>query len=236
MNFRKGEGYVSDSLDLACTRIILPFVFRYHYMDYVFVNAINYCKLTPMIMLLYDIVCKFIVNFRDRRLELPDFLTIPEGLRIKKGIGLFHVHDISSSALRGMHPRSSVGLECWQERLSRRCGAPSTIQQAVLEPCHGTIDKNTLTPTWETQIGKSLPGWVGVRIVLRFTSIDEYRFKPMRCSNVGQWQKRKRRNQKSIFAIFVRVLVQKKRSYGRSLRSRCKYRGMRILGLWISWM
>ena len=43
-------------------------------------------------MLLYDIVCKFIVNFRDRRLELPDFLGIPEGLMIKKGIGLFHVH------------------------------------------------------------------------------------------------------------------------------------------------
>ena len=67
-------------------------MFRYHYMDYIFVNAMNHCQLTPIIMLLYDIVCKFIINFRDRRLELPEFLKIPEALTIKMGIGLFHVH------------------------------------------------------------------------------------------------------------------------------------------------
>ena len=65
---------------------------RYHYMDYIFVNAINYSSLTPIVMLIYDIVCKFIVHFRDRRLELPEFLTIPDGLKMKYAIGLFHVH------------------------------------------------------------------------------------------------------------------------------------------------
>ena len=65
---------------------------RYHYMDYIFVNAINYGKLTPTVMLIYDIVCKFIVHFRDRRAELPEFLKIPDGLKIKQAIGLFHVH------------------------------------------------------------------------------------------------------------------------------------------------
>ena len=61
-------------------------------MDYIFVNAINYGKLTPIVMLIYDIVCKFIIHFRDRRMEVPEFLSIPDGLKIKQAIGLFHVH------------------------------------------------------------------------------------------------------------------------------------------------
>ena len=61
-------------------------------MDFVFVNAINYGTLTPIVMLIYDIMCKFIVHFRDRVMELSDFLEIPENIRIKQAIGLFHVH------------------------------------------------------------------------------------------------------------------------------------------------
>ena len=55
-------------------------------------NAINYGTLTPIVMLIYDIMCKFIVHFRDRVMELSDFLEIPENIRIKQAIGLFHVH------------------------------------------------------------------------------------------------------------------------------------------------
>ena len=86
VNFHKGEGYVRTILDNIYTQATVSKMSRYHYMDYIFVNAINRCQSTPIIMLLYDIICKFIINFRERRLELPEFLKIPEALMIKKGI------------------------------------------------------------------------------------------------------------------------------------------------------
>ena len=61
-------------------------------MDYAFVNAINFVDESETVMLIYDIVCKFIANFKERRMQLPDFLATPLGLKIKKAIGLFHVH------------------------------------------------------------------------------------------------------------------------------------------------
>lgn len=90
VNFRKGEGYGNLTDDCTfCTHVNL---LRYRYMDYAFVKAINYIVETAIVMILYDIVCKFIVNFFRRTQELPDFLSIPEALQIKKAIGLFHVH------------------------------------------------------------------------------------------------------------------------------------------------
>ena len=61
-------------------------------MDYAFVNAINFVNETEMVMIIYDIVCKFMANFKERRMQLPEFLATPLGLKIKKAIGLFHVH------------------------------------------------------------------------------------------------------------------------------------------------
>ena len=61
-------------------------------MDYAFINAINFANETKTVMLIYDIVCKFMANFTERRMQLPEFLSIPLGLTIKKAIGLFHVH------------------------------------------------------------------------------------------------------------------------------------------------
>ena len=61
-------------------------------MDYSFVNAINFVDETKTVMVIYDIVCKFMANFAERRRQLPEFLSTPLGLSIKKAIGLFHVH------------------------------------------------------------------------------------------------------------------------------------------------
>ena len=66
--------------------------FRYRYMDYAFVKAINYIVETTIVMIIYDIVCKFIINFARRRQQLPNFLSIPPAVQVKKAIGLFHVH------------------------------------------------------------------------------------------------------------------------------------------------
>ena len=61
-------------------------------MDYAFVKAINYVVETTIVMIIYDIVCKFIVHFARRRKQLPDFLSISPSVQVKKAIGLFHVH------------------------------------------------------------------------------------------------------------------------------------------------
>ena len=61
-------------------------------MDYAFTNAINYVPLLLQVLLLYDIMCQYWVNFCRRISEVPAFLHLPENVSIKRGIGLFHVH------------------------------------------------------------------------------------------------------------------------------------------------
>ena len=61
-------------------------------MDYAFVHAINHIPLSRTVLLLYDIMCQYWKYFKSRIKEMPDFLALPRGLKIKCGIGLFHVH------------------------------------------------------------------------------------------------------------------------------------------------
>ena len=61
-------------------------------MDYAFVYAINYIAGLLVILMLYDIMCQFWVNFLKRIAEVPSFLILPSNVTIKRGIGLFHVH------------------------------------------------------------------------------------------------------------------------------------------------
>lgn len=65
---------------------------RQRYMDYAFVFAINYIPLLLTILMLYDIMCQFWVNFLRRIATVPDFLSLPASIQIKRGIGLFHIH------------------------------------------------------------------------------------------------------------------------------------------------
>ena len=60
-------------------------------MDYAFVNAINFVNESEMVMIIYDIVCKFIANFEERRTQLPDFLATPLGLQIKNTSLFFEI-------------------------------------------------------------------------------------------------------------------------------------------------
>ena len=55
-------------------------------------NAINYVPLLPYVLLLYDIMCQYWVNFRRRISDVNTVLSLPPDLKIKRGIGLFHVH------------------------------------------------------------------------------------------------------------------------------------------------
>lgn len=61
-------------------------------MDYAFVNAINLIPDIVLVMLLYDIICQYLINMMKRVEQVRAFLKLPAGLRIKAAIGLFHVH------------------------------------------------------------------------------------------------------------------------------------------------
>ena len=61
-------------------------------MDYAIVQAIGYVAIVTYILLLYDIVCQFWVNFLSRIAQCPQLSILPLGLSIIPGIGLFHVH------------------------------------------------------------------------------------------------------------------------------------------------
>lgn len=61
-------------------------------MDYAFVNAINFIIQTAIVLMIYDIICQYIKNFRKRVEQVPQYLSIPENVQIKQAIGLFHVH------------------------------------------------------------------------------------------------------------------------------------------------
>lgn len=67
-------------------------------MDYAFINAINYIPFIIMLLLLYDIMCQYWVNFLSRTKAaahiqgLSHLLSLRDDLNIKRGIGLFHVH------------------------------------------------------------------------------------------------------------------------------------------------
>ncbi|KAK7696323.1 hypothetical protein QCA50_000977 [Cerrena zonata] len=72
VNFQKGEGH--------------------RYMDYAFVNAINYIPAILLILMLYDIMCQFWINFLNRVRNSAGHLSLPGNMTIQRGIGLFHVH------------------------------------------------------------------------------------------------------------------------------------------------
>ncbi|KAK7686644.1 hypothetical protein QCA50_010244 [Cerrena zonata] len=63
VNFRKGEGQ--------------------RYMDYAFIQAILYVRDLLVVLLLYDIMCQFWVNFLKRLRAMPDDLQLPEGVEFK---------------------------------------------------------------------------------------------------------------------------------------------------------
>lgn len=60
--------------------------------------------------LLYDIMCQYWVNFL-RRFQGSQYLTVPPGMQIKRGIGLFHVHGHQDSCLFRFAPSFVSGAQ-----------------------------------------------------------------------------------------------------------------------------
>ena len=107
-------------------------------MDYAFTNAINFILQTTIVLLIYDIVCQFIKNFRKRVDQVPEYLNIPENLQIKKAIGLFHVHGhvtkcfarYSSNFILGAGSQYGEILESLWVRLNEIAGSTRGMSSA----------------------------------------------------------------------------------------------------------
>jgi len=61
-------------------------------MDYAFAHALSYnMKKVPRVLSLYDINCQYMTNIQ-KRLASNAFISLPEGVDIVPGIGVWHVH------------------------------------------------------------------------------------------------------------------------------------------------
>ena len=60
-------------------------------MDYSLSQALSNLAGIPSAIILYDIMCQYGKHLR-RRMEHGPYLQVPDGLEIRQGIGLFHVH------------------------------------------------------------------------------------------------------------------------------------------------
>lgn len=60
-------------------------------MDYAVNSVLSSLNGLPSLLIMYDIMCQYFVNFRKRFAQSP-MLDLPPGLSILRGIGQFHVH------------------------------------------------------------------------------------------------------------------------------------------------
>lgn len=88
--FRKAKG---ERL-VVCTFYAFNTYRSYRYMDYAFLNALNYISLLLLFMLMYDIMCQWFPNFFSRIhvKAVSDIIKIRDDVVLKRAIGLFHVH------------------------------------------------------------------------------------------------------------------------------------------------
>ena len=78
-------------------------------MDYSLCQALNLAaKGLPQALVFYDIMCQFGVHFQER-VARSRYLSLPDGLEMKKAIGLFHVHGHQDSCFARYAPNFIVG-------------------------------------------------------------------------------------------------------------------------------
>ncbi|KAN0135024.1 hypothetical protein V8E53_007142 [Lactarius tabidus] len=80
-------------------------------MDYSICKALSHnMKDIPVALLMYDIMCQYQVNFKKRVKKSPE-LTLPRGLELCTGIGLFHIHGHQDSCLPRYSPSYIPGAK-----------------------------------------------------------------------------------------------------------------------------
>ena len=73
-------------------------------MDYSICKALSYnMENMPVALVMYDIMCQYRVNLRDRVMKSPE-LSLSSNLELRTGIGLFHIHGHQDSCLPRFSP------------------------------------------------------------------------------------------------------------------------------------
>jgi hypothetical protein len=80
-------------------------------MDYSICKALSYnMEGIPVALVMYDIMCQYRVNFKDRVKKSPE-LSLPSSLELRTGIGLFHIHGHQDSCLPRYSPSFIPGAK-----------------------------------------------------------------------------------------------------------------------------
>lgn len=80
-------------------------------MDYSICKALSYnMEDIPVALVMYDIMCQYRVNFKDRVTKSPG-LWLPSSLELRTGIGLFHIHGHQDSCLPRYSPSFISGAK-----------------------------------------------------------------------------------------------------------------------------
>jgi hypothetical protein len=78
-------------------------------MDYSFCQAVAHTAAgIQRVLLMYDIACQYCINLVERVKRSP-YLSLPEGLEIMKGIGVWHVHGHVSKCFPRYYPAFMSG-------------------------------------------------------------------------------------------------------------------------------
>ncbi|KAH9008383.1 hypothetical protein EDB85DRAFT_1883574 [Lactarius pseudohatsudake] len=112
VDFQKGERHV-PLIEASHSLTHCPISFRQINMDYSICKALSYnMEDIPVALVMYDIMCQYRVHFEERIKSSPE-LSLPssEGLELRMGIGLFHIHGHQDSCLPRFSPSYIPGAK-----------------------------------------------------------------------------------------------------------------------------
>jgi hypothetical protein len=85
----------------------------------------------PVVLLMYDIMCQYRVNFKRRVKKSPE-LILPRALELQTGIGLFHIHGHQDSCLPQYSPSFIPGAKQVDGEIMETLWAPlNNISQSL---------------------------------------------------------------------------------------------------------
>ena len=131
-------------------------------MDYSLCQGLNFAATgLPLALVLYDVMCQFGVHFEER-VDKGRYLSIPDGLEIRKGIGLFHVHGHQDACFPRYAPNFIVGAgqvdgevieTLWApiDRLAGICRGMGTAYRREM------LDDHMNTSNWNKLVGIGEP-------------------------------------------------------------------------------
>ena len=126
-------------------------------MDYSICKALSYnMEDIPVALVMYDIMCQYCVNFKDRVAKSPE-LSLSSSLELWTGIGLFHIHGHQDSCLPCYSPSFISGAKQVDGEIIETLWAPlNNISQSLrgmtLAHCQEVLDAHMNHSNWKKMV------------------------------------------------------------------------------------